>query len=58
MCDLSFFNNVREDKVLQLFSVSITSVSYSAGRFSIVAARYDSTVMVVSNSYNYLSSEV
>jgi len=30
MCSLSFFNSGREDKVLKLFSVSLTSVSYLA----------------------------
>jgi len=37
MCSLRFFNSGREDKVLKLFSVSITSVLYLAGVFSIVA---------------------
>jgi len=38
----------KEDKVLKLFSVSITSVSYLAGQFLIVASRYGSVVIAVS----------
>ena len=48
MCSLSFFNSRREDNVLKLFSVSITSVSFFAGQFSKVTTRYGSIVIAVS----------
>jgi len=38
----------REDKVLKLFSVSITKFLYLANQFSIVATRYGSIVVAVS----------
>ena len=51
-----FFNRGREDKVLKLFSVSITSVSQLAGQFifnSLVQDRVNSYCCF--NSYCYLS---
>ena len=47
-CVVSVFSTAAdEDKVLKLFSVSITSISYLAGQFSIVATRYGSIVIAV-----------
>jgi len=50
MCSLRFFNSGREDKVFNLFSVSITSVSCLADQFFSIVATSDGSIVIAVSS--------